>query len=184
MLSEKIQLLRGLEGNLRGMHRALTKSELARLIGEELGETISQAYLSQLESGKREHMTAKTRDLLARFFKVHPGFLVDDPEGYRVELSTAHLLERRLDGWLEAAAQDLELQDPDVSAALHELAGHESTRQVMLLLARLIRHPDLLAKISAAAMFDAGAPVRIDDAVNRNGGKSIAAASRKRSSTK
>src|SRR6267143_2238519 len=50
------------------------------------GATISQSYLSQIENGSRPHMTQSSRALLARFFKVHPGFLVDDPEGYHTEL--------------------------------------------------------------------------------------------------
>ena len=32
-------------------------------------------------------MTQSSRALLAKFFKVHPGFLVDDPEGYHTELT-------------------------------------------------------------------------------------------------
>lgn len=151
ILSEKIKLLRALEGSLRGMRRPLSKSEVSRLLQEELGESLSQAYLSQLESGKREHMTAHTRDLLARFFKVHPGFLVSDPEGFRTELTTSPLLEQRLDGWLEAAAQDLESQDPEVSTSLRSMAGHEATRKVILLMARLVSHPELLGRLAAAA---------------------------------
>ena len=38
------------------------------------------------ESGARPHLTNTTRLLLAKFFKVHPGYLVDDPEGYHAEL--------------------------------------------------------------------------------------------------
>ena len=48
--------------------------------------TLSQSYLSQIESGRRPHLTNTTRLLLARFFKVHPGYLVEDPEGYHAEL--------------------------------------------------------------------------------------------------
>lgn len=150
LLSEKLKLLRSLEGNLRGLRRPLTKSEVSRLLAEEHGETISQAYLSQLESGKRQHMTARTRELLAAFFKVHPGYLVSDPEGFGTELATAPLLEGRLDGWLEAAAQDLEMSDPEVAAALRELAGHSTTRKIILLLARLAGHPELLPRLLSA----------------------------------
>ena len=49
---------------------------------ERARKTISQSYLSQLESGARPHLTNATRMLLAQFFKVHPGYLVDDPEGF------------------------------------------------------------------------------------------------------
>ena len=57
-----------------------------RAIKAESKKSISQAYLSQIESGVRPHLTNSTRMLLARFFKVHPGYLVDDPEGYHTEL--------------------------------------------------------------------------------------------------
>ena len=46
-------------------------------------------------------MTQSSRALLARFFKVHPGFLVDDPEGYHTELtSDLRTTEGKLDVWL------------------------------------------------------------------------------------
>src|SRR5216683_1235944 len=89
-LGEKIRYLREVEGSLRGLGRPMTQQEIARAIAEELGrgKTISQSYLSQIESGARPHMTQSSRALLARFFKVHPGFLVDDPEGYHTELTS------------------------------------------------------------------------------------------------
>ena len=61
-------------------------SELTRAIEAETGSKISQSYLSQIESGARPHLTNTTRQTLAQFFKVHPGYLVDDPEGYHPEL--------------------------------------------------------------------------------------------------
>src|SRR5579884_1499128 len=87
-LSEKIKHLRGVEGELRGLNRPMTQMEVVNAMKEELGETISQAYLSQLESGRRVHLTASTRDLLARFFKVHPGYLVSDPPDFSTDLLT------------------------------------------------------------------------------------------------
>ena len=56
------------------------------MVEKELGKSISQCYLSQIESGARPHLTNSTRMLLASFFKVHPGYLVDDPEGFQNEL--------------------------------------------------------------------------------------------------
>ena len=86
-----------------GLNRAMTQQELVRAIEEENGAsrksgkakskgTISQSYLSQIESGARPHLTNTTRLLLAKFFKVHPGYLVDDPGGLplRVALRPAH----------------------------------------------------------------------------------------------
>ena len=73
---------------------------------KELGEAISQSYLSQIESGARPHLTNSTRMLLARFFKVHPGYLVDDPEGFHAELlSDVRIQEDRLDLWLISGAE-------------------------------------------------------------------------------
>ena len=66
-----------------GLGRDMSQQELARSIKKELGKSISQSYLSQIESGARPHLTNSTRMLLARFFKVHPGYLVDDPEGFQ-----------------------------------------------------------------------------------------------------
>jgi transcriptional regulator with XRE-family HTH domain len=97
-LGEKIRYLREVEGNLRGLNRALTQQEVVKAIRSELKATMSQSYLSQIESGARPHLTNTTRQLLAKFFKVHPGYLVDDPEGYHPELlSDARTLEDKLD---------------------------------------------------------------------------------------
>ena len=87
-LAEKIRYLREVEGSLRGLERPMTQQELVRGVRKEQGKSISQSYISQIESGSRRHMTQASRSLLARFFKVHPGFLVDDPEGYHTELTS------------------------------------------------------------------------------------------------
>ena len=66
----------------------MSQQELMRAIEAETGSKISQSYLSQIESGARPHLTNTTRQMLAQFFKVHPGYLVDDPEGYHPELQS------------------------------------------------------------------------------------------------
>ena len=77
-----------------------------RAVKKELRKTISQSYLSQIESGARPHLTNATRMLLAKFFKVHPGYLVDDPEGFQTELiSDVGALEDKLDLWLIEGAE-------------------------------------------------------------------------------
>src|ERR1051325_6078754 len=119
-LGEKLRYLREVEGTLRGMDRELSQQELARLIQKELGKSISQSYLSQIESGARPHLTNSTRMLLARFFKVHPGYLVDDPEGFQNELmSDLGVAEDKLDLYLISGAErseehTSELQSPYV----------------------------------------------------------------------
>jgi transcriptional regulator with XRE-family HTH domain len=142
-LGEKLRTLRAIEGSLRGLDREMTQAEVARRIREELGESISQAYLSQIESGRRPHLTNTSRLLLARFFQVHPGYLVDDPEGYHTEL-TSHVrgLEDRLDLWLAEGAERFR-GDPELARALHEVARHPDSRQCLLLLAEILRTPDL-----------------------------------------
>lgn len=149
-LGEKLQLLRQLEGNLRGLNRPLTKSEVVRLLMEETGEKLSQAYLSQLESGKRPHMTEKTRDILARFYKVHPGFFVSDPEGYDVAIATATGLENRLDSWILAGVEEFRAEDPDLASALQLLAEHTSTRGLVILLAELVKNPEFFPQLKDA----------------------------------
>jgi len=97
-LGAKLRYLREVEGTLRGLERAMTQQEIVRSVKKELGKTISQSYLSQIENGARPHLSNSTRMLLARFFKVHPGYLVDDPEGYSTELvSDVGVLEDKLD---------------------------------------------------------------------------------------
>src|SRR6202011_3650868 len=103
-LGEKLRYLRLVEGTLRGMGREMTQQEIVRAIKAELKRSISQAYLSQIENGVRPHLTNETRQMLASFFKVHPGYLVDDPEGYHPELQSdvrgMHDMEAKLDLWL------------------------------------------------------------------------------------
>jgi transcriptional regulator with XRE-family HTH domain len=113
-LGEKLRYLREVEGSLRGLARPITQQELVRAIRKEQGKSISQSYISQIESGARPHMTQATRTLLAQFFKVHPGFLVSDPEGYHMELtSDLRTTEGQLDVWLLQGSERF-ANDPEV----------------------------------------------------------------------
>jgi transcriptional regulator with XRE-family HTH domain len=149
-LGEKLRYLRLVEGTLRGLDREMSQAEVSRAIGKELGGgSISQAYLSQIESGRRPHLTNTTRMLLARFFKVHPGYLVDDPEGFHTELtSQVRGLEDKLDLWLIDGAERFR-RDPDVSLALLEVAKHPDSRQCLILLGEILETPDLAGKLLA-----------------------------------
>jgi transcriptional regulator with XRE-family HTH domain len=136
-LAEKIRHLREVEGELRGMNRAMTQMEVVNAMKEELGESISQAYLSQLESGKRLHLTASTRDLLARFFKVHPGYLVSDPPDYSVDLlSEMEDDTDRLETWLYANAAEWRAE-PELHDLLQWLAEAEDPRRIIAALNKL-----------------------------------------------
>src|ERR1700712_3785680 len=85
-LGDKLRYLREVEGTLRNLGREMTQQEIVKAIAAEQKKSISQSYLSQIESGARPHLTNATRMLLASFFKVHPGYLVNDPDGYHTEL--------------------------------------------------------------------------------------------------
>ena len=146
-LGEKLRYLREMEGNLRGLGRAMTQQELLKAIRSEAGEGVSQSYLSQIESGSRPHLTNTTRQLLAKFFKVHPGYLVDDPEGYHPELlSDARALEDKLDLWLVSGAERFR-RDVQLRQALLALAKHKNTRQCLLLLEAVIETPGLVERL-------------------------------------
>jgi transcriptional regulator with XRE-family HTH domain len=146
-LGEKIRYLREVEGALRGLGRDMSQQEVSRAMQKELRKAISQSYLSQIESGARPHLTNTTRMLLARFFKVHPGYLVDDPVGYHTELlSDVRTLEDKLDLWLVSGAERFR-RDPEVSQALVELAKHEDSRKCLVLLGEILRTPQMVDRL-------------------------------------
>jgi transcriptional regulator with XRE-family HTH domain len=146
-LGEKLRYLREVEGTLRGLSRELSQLELARLIEKEMGKSISQSYLSQIESGARPHLTNSSRMLLSKFFKVHPGYLVDDPEGYHTELvSDASAVEDKLDLWLVSGAERFE-RDAELHHALVEVARHADSRMCLLLLGSILENPGLAERL-------------------------------------
>jgi transcriptional regulator with XRE-family HTH domain len=145
-LSDKMRYLREVEGSLRGLGRAMTQQELLRAIRAEMGQPLSQSYLSQIESGARPHLTNTTRLLLAKFFKVHPGYLVDDPEGYHAELLSDLGLEDKLDLWLIGGAERFR-RDPELRRALLAVAKHEDSRCCLLLLESILETPRLAERL-------------------------------------
>jgi transcriptional regulator with XRE-family HTH domain len=146
-LGEKLRYLREVEGTLRGLDRELSQLELARLVQKELGKSISQSYLSQIESGARPHLTNSTRMLLAKFFKVHPGYLVDDPEGFQNELiSEVAGLEDKVDLWLISGAERFS-RDVDLHRALLRVARHEDSRMCLVLLGAILDNPGLAERL-------------------------------------
>jgi transcriptional regulator with XRE-family HTH domain len=146
-LGEKIRYLREVEGTLRGLGREISQQEMARLIEKEQKKSISQSYLSQIESGARPHLTNSTRMLLARFFKVHPGYLVDDPEGFQNELiSDVGALEDKLDLWLVSGAERF-CKDPELHHALLCVARHADSRLCLVLLGEILENPGLAERL-------------------------------------
>ena len=171
-LGEKIRYLREVEGSLRGLGRPMTQQEIVIALRQEQGRgrgltkngltkngltkngaakrTISQSYLSQIESGARPHMTQSSRALLAKFFKVHPGFLVDDPEGYHTELtSDLRTTEGQLDVWLLQGSEKF-ASDAEVSHVLIKAAREKDTRRCLLLLGAILDTPGLAERLLEA----------------------------------
>src|SRR5246500_3476273 len=156
-LAEKIRYLREVEGSLRGLNRPMTQLELATAVRKEQGKSISQSYISQIESGSRRHMTQASRSLLAKFFKVHPGFLVDDPEGYHTELtSDLRTVEGKLDVWLLQGSERF-AGDRELSEILMKAAREKDTRKCLLLLGAILDTPGLADRLLEALRPHVGA---------------------------
>jgi transcriptional regulator with XRE-family HTH domain len=165
-LAEKIRYLREVEGSLRGLERPMTQQELGAAVRKEQGKSISQSYISQIESGSRRHMTQSSRSLLAKFFKVHPGFLVDDPDGYHTELtSDLRTTEGRLDVWLLHASERF-AGDPDLCNIFIKLAREKDTRKAFLLIGAVLDTPGL-----ADRLLEALHPSAATNSHGRKGGR-------------
>jgi len=157
-LGEKIRYLREVEGSLRDLGRPMTQLELVKAVRKELGKGISQSYISQIEGGARPHMTQSTRSLLAKFFKVHPGFLVDDPEGFHTNLvSDLRTTEGKLDVWLLQGSERF-VSDPEVSEVLIKAAREKDTRKCFLLLGAILETPGLADRLLEALQPEALKP--------------------------
>ena len=140
LLGDKLQHLRQVEGDLRGLGRSMTKAEVLRAMKAECGESVSHAYLCQLESGARTHMSPGTRSLLAEFFKVMPGYLVSDPEGFEPSVVTE--VPDEADGlrtWLLAGAEDMR-DDPALYHVLLKMARHPNPRALFELVDDMLEH--------------------------------------------
>jgi len=146
-VGEKLRYLRTVEGALRGSDREMTQQAVVEAIEKELGRKISQSYLSQIERGQRRHLTNTSRMTLAKFFRVHPGYLVDDPDGFHTELmSDVRTLEDDLDLWLVGGAERFS-HDRDVSEALVKLAKHPDTRLMLALVSSILDAPELAERL-------------------------------------
>ena len=151
-LGQKLYLLRHLEGHLRGLGRELTQVEVVRAIKSELNKDISQSYLSLIEGGTRPHLSHESRQLLARFFKIHPGYLVSDPPGFQTGLSPEVApIESALDGWLLEGAARLG-RDQALGAALDRIADHPDSRGCLVLLGEMLAIPGLVDRLSDTLM--------------------------------
>ena len=159
-LGDKLIRLRTLEGFSRGLDREMTQVEVVRAIAADLGGSISQSYLSQIESGARRHLTADTRQVLARFFKVHPGHLVDDLDetsGLPPKQRDEH--DDSVDHWLVDGAQTFE-EDRALSRALLAIARHEKSRDCLILLGSVAENRALIDRLVETMVPQPAAPRR------------------------
>jgi transcriptional regulator with XRE-family HTH domain len=148
-LGHKLAKLRALAGFSRGLGRELTQAEVSAGVREELGGKISQSYLSQLESGARPHLTSNTRLLLARYFHVHPGYLVDDLDEHApLPAKPRHLLDDKLDLWLIDGAEEFEA-DRGLAEALLKIAKHEKSRDCLVWLGSIVENRQLMERLVA-----------------------------------
>lgn len=147
-LGDKLRSLRSIEGSLRGLGRPMTQSEVVTAMKKELGRGLSQAYLSQIENGARPHLTNTSREMLARFFRVYPGFLVDDPPGYSRELqSELRMEDSTVDSWLYAGSEQFKA-DQELAQAIGAIAREQDSRGALLLLGEILRTPGLAERLS------------------------------------
>src|SRR5206468_9947667 len=114
------------------------------------GKRLPQSKRSKIESGSRPHLTNKTPLLLANFFKVHPGYLVDDPPDFQAERRTLNVMEDQLDLWLVAGAERFGRRDPGLCRALLALAHHEDSRGCLMLLEQVLKTPGLVGRLNSA----------------------------------
>jgi transcriptional regulator with XRE-family HTH domain len=151
-LGQKLHMLRHLEGHLRGLGREMTQTEVVRAIHAELNRSISQSYLSLIENGTRPHLSHGSRQLLAKFFRIHPGYLVSDPPGFQTELSSEMMpVESALDRWLLEGAARLG-HDQALGAALERLAAHPDSRGCLVLLGEMLAMPGLVDRLTETLM--------------------------------
>ena len=148
-LAQKLRQLRQLEGDLRGLGRELTQAELVRAIKTELGETISQSYLSLIEKGSRqapvERIAAAPRAVLqgaSRLSRQRPARISDRAHvGGRDDRDrgsiAGSLTARRASPTTRRSA-----------AALERLAAHAETRRCLVLLGEMISMPGLVDRLS------------------------------------
>ena len=102
---------------------------------------------------------------------MHPGFLVDDPDGYHAELtSDLRTTEGQLDVWLLQGSERF-ANDPEVSRVLIKAAREKDTRRCLLALGAILDTPGLADRLLEA--------LRPELAANGNHRRSASAAGRR-----
>jgi hypothetical protein len=89
-------------------------------------------------------MTGNSRLLLARFFRVHPGHLVDDLEDMpQIRTRPRRELDDKLDLWLIDGSEDFG-DDRRLGDALLKIARHPHSRECLILLGSIVENGQLI----------------------------------------
>ena len=150
-LGEKIRYLREVEGSLRGLNRPLTQQELMKGIQAETGKTISQSYLSQIETRQASAYDAIVAHRCWRAFsKCIRDFWWTIPRAITPNWSRdLRTTEGQLDVWLLQGSERF-ASDPEVSEVLIKMARDKDTRRCLLLLGEILNTPGLADRLFEA----------------------------------
>ena len=126
----------------------MTQFERLKAMKREVGSGLSQAYLSQIESGARPHLTHTTQRVVGAIFPRIPGFSGGRPGGYAAR-PAIRVAGRGRQGRFVAVRRRFEQfsADPDLSAALSPIAEVHDSRHALLLLAEILRTPGLADRL-------------------------------------
>jgi hypothetical protein len=99
---------------------------------------------------------------------VHPGYLIDDPEGYHPELiSDLRVAEGRLDSWLNEGAERF-VVDAELRKALLALVDYEDSRKCLILMCNILETPGLVDRLSEVMNSESGKKVDAAQLLGRN----------------
>ena len=146
-LGNKLRSLRAVEGSLRGLGRPMTQQELAAAMKREVGRGLSQAYLSQIESGTRPHLTHSTRDAAGALLPRLSRFPGGRSGRLHARVAVRASRRRRKDRFLAVCRRGTVCRRSGSWSALLAIAEHEDSRQALLLLAEILRTPGLAERL-------------------------------------
>lgn len=85
--------------------------------------------------------------MLAKFFKVHPGYLVDDLEDMpHAPMRPRRGLDDRLDLWLIEGSQEF-ADDARLSEALLQIAKHPKSRECLIVFGSIVENRELIERL-------------------------------------
>ena len=147
-LGVKLRYLREVEGTLRGLGREMTQQEIVRALKQETGKSISQSYLSQIESGARPHLTNSDSHAAREIFQSASWI----PGGRSRRFSNRtdfRAWERWKTSWIcgSSTAPSDSARDVDLNQALLAVAKHQDSRMCLVLLGAILENPGLAERL-------------------------------------